>query len=140
MPDGDAGRYDRGRSNERPQLGYWEQVALLESLSRLYGLPRDEAEAVAEDVARDQVIRFFGYGSLIWRPHHPVDRMRIASLDGYRRGFICEDCAYRGSKRRPGLTLGIDHRTDLPNVEARVQGAVLEVGRAEAGRPCFRRS
>ena len=51
----------------------------------------------------------FGYGSLMWRPGFDFLEARPALLRGYHRAFCVESTHYRGTPRRPGLVLGLDH-------------------------------
>ena len=50
----------------------------------------------------------FAYGSLMWDPDFPRVESEIALLRGYHRSFCLYSCDYRGTRTRPGLTLGLD--------------------------------
>jgi cation transport protein ChaC len=50
----------------------------------------------------------FAYGSLIWDPHFPRAEAEPALLRGYYRSFCLYSYDYRGTRARPGLTLGLD--------------------------------
>jgi cation transport protein ChaC len=50
----------------------------------------------------------FGYGSLMWRPGFPYLEAAPALLRGYHRAFCIYSIHHRGSRRRPGLILGLD--------------------------------
>lgn len=50
----------------------------------------------------------FGYGSLMWSPGFRIAEIRSAILYGYHRAFCILSYHYRGTKRRPGLVLGLD--------------------------------
>ena len=50
----------------------------------------------------------FAYGSLMWDPHFPRAESETALLRGYHRRFCLYSYDYRGTRRRPGLTLGLD--------------------------------
>jgi glutathione-specific gamma-glutamylcyclotransferase len=50
----------------------------------------------------------FAYGSLMWAPDVPRAESRTALLRGYHRSFCFYSYDYRGTRARPGLTLGLD--------------------------------
>ncbi len=49
----------------------------------------------------------FGYGSLMWRPDFPHEERVLATLSGRRRAFCIYSVHHRGTKKRPGLVLGL---------------------------------
>jgi glutathione-specific gamma-glutamylcyclotransferase len=51
----------------------------------------------------------FAYGSLMWDPRFPRFESETALLRGYHRSFCLYSYDYRGTRTRPGLTLGLDH-------------------------------
>ena len=51
----------------------------------------------------------FAYGSLMWDPAFPRAESTTALLRGYHRSFCLYSYDYRGTRTRPGLTLGLDH-------------------------------
>ena len=51
----------------------------------------------------------FAYGSLMWDPDFPRAESTAALLRGYHRSFCLYSYDYRGTRMRPGLTLGLDH-------------------------------
>jgi cation transport protein ChaC len=51
----------------------------------------------------------FAYGSLMWDPDFPRAESETALLRGYHRSFCLYSYDYRGTRARPGLTLGLDH-------------------------------
>jgi len=50
----------------------------------------------------------FAYGSLMWDPDFPRAEAESALLRGYHRSFCFYSYDYRGTRARPGLTLGLD--------------------------------
>ena len=50
----------------------------------------------------------FGYGSLIWEPGFDFVERRLATLEGYRRGFCMASIRYSGTPEAPGLVLALD--------------------------------
>jgi cation transport protein ChaC len=50
----------------------------------------------------------FAYGSLMWDPKFPHVAAELALLRGYHRRFCLYSYDYRGTRARPGLTLGLD--------------------------------
>ena len=50
----------------------------------------------------------FAYGSLMWDPDFPRTEAKSALLRGYHRSFCLDSYDYRGTRARPGLTLGLD--------------------------------
>jgi cation transport protein ChaC len=49
----------------------------------------------------------FGYGSLMWRPGFPFAERAAATLRGRRRAFCIYSVHHRGTRKRPGLVLGL---------------------------------
>src|SRR5205809_7266186 len=50
----------------------------------------------------------FAYGSLMWDREFPRIAAAPALLQGYYRRFCLYSYDYRGTRSRPGLTLGLD--------------------------------
>ncbi len=50
----------------------------------------------------------FGYGSLMWQPGFAHVEREIATLAGYRRGFLMRSIHHRGTPEQPGLVLALD--------------------------------
>ncbi len=55
-----------------------------------------------------EVIWIFAYGSLMWDPEFSCIPAEPALLHGYHRRFCLYSYDYRGTRTRPGLTLGLD--------------------------------
>ncbi len=49
----------------------------------------------------------FGYGSLMWNPGFPHDRVEPAVLDGWHRSFCVQSALDRGTPEWPGLVIGL---------------------------------
>lgn len=56
----------------------------------------------------DGDVWIFAYGSLMWDPSFPHVETRPALLRGYHRAFCVDSVIYRGTRDKPGLTLGLD--------------------------------
>jgi len=57
---------------------------------------------------RDDRLWIFGYGSLMWDPGFACAERAVATLHGYRRGFLMRSVHHRGTPQRPGLVLALD--------------------------------
>jgi glutathione-specific gamma-glutamylcyclotransferase len=70
------------------------------------------ADPMPPDIAalRDSAepVWIFAYGSLMWDPDYPRAEAEPALLRGYHRSFCLYSHDYRGTRTRPGLTLGLD--------------------------------
>ena len=53
-------------------------------------------------------VRIFAYGLLMWDEDLPRAETETALLRGYHRSFCLYSYDYRGTRTRPGLTLGLD--------------------------------
>lgn len=49
----------------------------------------------------------FGYGSLMWSPGFAYSAKALARVHGYHRALCILSTRYRGTKRRPGLVVGL---------------------------------
>ena len=74
------------------------QNELLDPMPRHIAALRDSA----------QPVWVFAYGSLIWDPDFSGIEAETALLRGYHRSFCLYSYDYRGTRTRPGLTLGLD--------------------------------
>lgn len=49
----------------------------------------------------------FGYGSLMWSPGFAFKEKALARVHGYHRALCILSTRYRGTKRKPGLVMGL---------------------------------
>ncbi len=49
----------------------------------------------------------FGYGSLMWSPGFAYEQKALARAHGYHRALCILSTRYRGTRRRPGLVMGL---------------------------------
>lgn len=49
----------------------------------------------------------FGYGSLMWSPGFSFKQKALGRIHGYHRALCILSTRYRGTKRRPGLVMGL---------------------------------
>jgi len=49
----------------------------------------------------------FGYGSLMWSPGFAYKEKALARVHGYHRALCILSTRYRGTKRKPGLVVGL---------------------------------
>ena len=49
----------------------------------------------------------FGYGSLMWSPGFGYKEKALARVHGYHRALCILSTRYRGTRRRPGLVMGL---------------------------------
>lgn len=62
----------------------------------------------------------FAYGSLMWRPGFRVAETRPATVYGYHRAMCIWSHHYRGTKKKPGLVLGLDRGGSCHGLALRV--------------------
>jgi glutathione-specific gamma-glutamylcyclotransferase len=68
-----------------------------------------------------QPVWIFAYGSLMWDPEFPRAEAEPALLHGYHRSFCLYSYDYRGTRVRPGLTLGLDRGGSCRGIAFRLQ-------------------
>ena len=98
--------------------------------------PRQELEPTLKDRGRwidgllealgpTGALSIFAYGSLIWHTDFPVAERTMARAHGYHRSFCIYSFHYRGTRKKPGLVLGLDRGGSC-------RGMMLTVDRAHA--------
>jgi glutathione-specific gamma-glutamylcyclotransferase len=65
----------------------------------------------------------FGYGSLMWSPGFAYARKALARAHGYHRALCILSTRYRGTKRRPGLVMGLCRGGSCWGMAFRVQAS-----------------
>jgi glutathione-specific gamma-glutamylcyclotransferase len=68
-----------------------------------------------------QPVWIFAYGSLMWDPEFPRAEAEPGLLRGYHRSFCLYSYDYRGTRARPGLTLGLDRGGSCRGLAFRLQ-------------------
>ena len=68
----------------------------------------------------------FGYGSLIWDPAIHLDKVRLATLQGWRRRFCLSITGSRGTVERPGLMAALDEGGVCEGVAFRIPGRIVD--------------
>jgi len=63
----------------------------------------------------------FGYGSLMWRPGFPFEVQAPGLLQGAHRALCVYSIFYRGTRKQPGLVLGLDRGGACRGVAFRVR-------------------
>lgn len=87
---------------------------------------RRSREQVVARLSPGEDLWLFGYGSLIWNPAiHFVER-QVARLHGYHRRFCLWTHLGRGTRERPGLTLGLDRGGSCGGVAFRIAADDVE--------------
>ena len=94
-----AGRRQRSQGYGNQMLDPTSEFAPADPMPREITTLRTTAEPVW----------IFAYGSLMWDPAFPRAESTTALLRGYHRSFCLYSYDYRGTRTRPGLTLGLDH-------------------------------
>jgi len=91
---------------------------LSKAIESLTGL-QESLDAQGIDLKSLKDVHVFGYGSLPDQPHYPPQSIEDAYLWGYSRDLCCKSVR-SGTKKFPGLTLGLDKNDD-----GIVHGAIL---------------
>ena len=65
----------------------------------------------------------FGYGSLMWRPGFDFCAREPGLLYGYHRSLCMYSYRHRGTRRRPGLVLGLDRGGACRGMAYRIERA-----------------
>jgi glutathione-specific gamma-glutamylcyclotransferase len=78
------------------------------SRSIVDSLPDPMPPGIAALRDRTEPVWIFAYGSLMWDADFPRAETEPALLRGYHRSFCLYSYDYRGTRTRPGLTLGLD--------------------------------
>jgi len=74
----------------------------------------------------DEEFWVFGYGSLMWRPGFRPAETEPARIFGYHRALCIKSEQYRGTKRKPGLVLGLDRGGSCHGMALRVPKSRLK--------------
>ena len=72
-----------------------------------------------------QPVWIFAYGSLMWDADFPRAEAEPALLRGYHRSFCLYSYDYRGTRARPGLTLGLDRGGSCRGIAYRLHSESL---------------
>jgi cation transport protein ChaC len=90
----------------------------------------DHAAAVREMLAshpEGEDVWLFAYGSLLWRPAVEHVEERMGTTRGWHRSFRLRLIAWRGTRERPGLMMGLDRGGQCKGVAYRLAGHTVEV-------------
>ncbi len=68
----------------------------------------------------------FGYGSLMWNPGFEVIKREQATVFGLHRALCIYSWVYRGTPKKPGLVLGLDHGGSCRGVALKAPGKMRE--------------
>jgi glutathione-specific gamma-glutamylcyclotransferase len=81
-----------------------------------------EVEALRDST---EPVWIFAYGSLMWDPDFPRAEAEPTLLRGYHRSFCLYSYDYRGTRARPGLTLGLDRGGACRGIALRLPSETL---------------
>ena len=97
----------------------------LRHLTDQYELTEDELDttfaAVMDSHHDGEDLWVFGYGSLMWQPEFPYEERALATVHGYHRSFCVYSHIWRGTRKKPGLVLGLDNGGSCRGVAYRVR-------------------
>lgn len=100
------------------------------SYNRAEVLAKDDTAAdnqvdiqLQSDETGDTDLWVFGYGSLMWNPDFQFIEKFKARAHGVQRSFCIQSILYRGSKKKPGLVLGLNRGSQCEGVAFRVAGS-----------------
>ncbi len=84
----------------------------------------------------------FGYGSLMWSPGFSYKDKALARVHGYHRALCILSTRYRGTRRKPGLVMGLCRGGSCWGMAfrvaaARVRNALLRLWRREMPRRVY---
>ncbi len=94
------------------------RAELDKAINRLPGLAQS-LKLHKIDLAAEDTVHIFGYGSLPGKPHAPPTDMKTAYLSGYARDFCCRSVR-SGTEEFTGLTLGL-----VKDKDSAVKGKVM---------------
>ena len=105
--------------------GLFEEIGLeaerLGLMRRCTDEERAESRAhMLKDVAADEDVWIFGYGSLMWNPAFHYAERRPGRISGWHRSFCLWTPVGRGTPDNPGLVLGLDRGGSCRGVAYRI--------------------
>ena len=74
----------------------------------------------------------FGYGSLMWSPCFGYTRKALGRAHGYHRALCILSTRYRGTRRKPGLVMGLCRGGSCWGVAYRIDRAAHCAARSPA--------
>ncbi len=110
-----------------------ERRKLHETLARYLSIDDKRMRAaIIRDIEKTGYLNVFAFGSLINDPYmSDCMSARDAVLRGYKASFDCYDIFYRGSRYKPGLTLGLKEEGG-----AKTQGIILQQSMLQDDKAC----
>ncbi|XP_045175641.2 putative glutathione-specific gamma-glutamylcyclotransferase 2 [Mercenaria mercenaria] len=82
---------------------------------------------IEEMMEEGQIVRVFGYGSLLWKPDFRYEQAFIGRIEGYKRRFWQGNVTHRGTDENIGRVA-----TLIPSNKSKVWGVMFEVRDQEA--------
>jgi glutathione-specific gamma-glutamylcyclotransferase len=92
-------------------------------LARLRARPHREKPLGAIDIAAQEDLWIFGYGSLMWRPGFAFIERQNGLVRGWRRSLCIYSWVHRGTQAKPGLVLGLDRGGACHGAAFRIEAA-----------------